>query len=306
MEKSIKNIILCGLGAVGAVYAEKLCQNRDINFKVLVDKDRFERYSAQKIYFNNKPLNVEYILPEETTFKADLIIIATKMNGFSTALDEIKNFVYDNTVILPLLNGVTSEQIAAEIYGREKVLYSYFIGHSAVRVDNKITQDGVSTLVFGSDNKGDEDKVKEVKALFDKCGVNYEIPKDIKRSLWLKFMLNVSSNPTTALFRLTFGQMLLDNKTMKLVTELMKEVQLIAEAEGINNFQTMVNEAVEKLKTMSPEGKTSMLQDIEAGRKTEYDVFTGAICRLGDKYNIETPYCDRLNKIFSIIDVSLK
>jgi 2-dehydropantoate 2-reductase len=68
----------------------------------------------------------------------------------------------------------------------------------------------------------------------------------------------------------------------------------------------MINEGIEKLKLMSPEGKTSMLQDVEAGRRTEYDIFTGTVSRLGDKHKINTPYCDMLNEMFSILDASVK
>jgi 2-dehydropantoate 2-reductase len=302
----IKNVMLCGLGAVGTVYAEKFVNNKDVNFRVLVNKERFERYSKSKLFFNNKPLSVEYILPEDTSFKADLIILATKTNDLDSALNEINNFVYDNTIILPLQNGVTSEIITAEKYGREKVIYSYFIGHSAVRVGLNITQDGNNCIVFGSDNKDDNSKIEKLKKLFDKSNINYEIPNDIKHSLWLKFMLNVSSNPTTALFRMTFGQMLSNEKFMILTKKIMKEVQIIARAEGVNNPDTLVDEALVILNKMSPEGKTSMLQDIEAGRKTEIDTFTGTICRLGDKHNIETPYCDMIYEFISVLEYGLK
>ena len=79
-------------------------------------------------------------------------------------------------------------------------------------------------------------------------------------------MLNVAANPTTALFRMTFGEMLDNSKFMNFAKKIMEEVQLIAKAENVKNAETLTEETLEKLKTMCPEGKTSMLQDVEAGK----------------------------------------
>ncbi len=300
--KEIKNIILCGCGAIGSIYADIFSKIPDINFRVLVDEERLNRYSSNPILFNGNKLDLRYILHCDMNFKADLVIIATKMPGFEGALSEIKNFVSDDTVILSLLNGVLSEEIAAKYYGRDKVLYSYFIGHSSVRSGNKVSHDGVNTIVFGSDCEDDKLNVLRVKNLFDKYNINYEIPEDIRHSLWTKFMLNVSSNSTTALFRVNFGQMLSNPLHMDLVIKIMKEVQLIAQAEGVNSPETLVDDALNCLDKMCSEGRTSMLQDVEAGRKTENEIFASTVVELSKKHNIDTPYCLIIDSMFKIID----
>lgn len=291
--KEIKNILICGLGAIGSIYVAKIKDAR-----VLVDKDRLERYKKNPTYFNGELLSPDYILPDDKSFVADLIIIATKFDGFGQAVENIKNFVGENTVILSLLNGVTSEKLLIDKYGADKVLYSYFIGHSAVRVGRHITQDGVNTIVFGSPD--DNKNIERVKSYFDKNGINYDIPDDIIHSMWLKYMLNVSSNQTTALLGYTFGQMLNNERCMSFVKNVMKEVQTIAKAEGVKNTETMVDEALLSLNKMCPEGKTSMLQDVEAGRKTEVDIFAGVMIKLGKKHNIDVPYNKVLKELIEI------
>lgn len=298
--ESIKKVILCGLGAVGTVYAEKLQNFDPVNFKVLVDNNRLKRYTDSPIKYNGKQLNFCYITPDAKDFKADLIIISTKITGLHEAIKEIKNFVYEDTIIIPILNGVTSEEIVADEYGWDKVLYGYFIGHSAIRTGNLVTHDGVNTLVFGADNVSDM-RVATVKKYFDCAGINYEIPDDIRRSLWCKFMLNVASNPATALLRMTFGEMIKNKHFMELAVKIMKEVQLIAKAEGVNNTDSMIDETIKHLHMMIPEGKTSMLQDVEAGRQTEIEMFTGTMIEFGKKHNIQTPYCCFFNEMFDII-----
>ena len=288
--EEIKNVMICGLGAIGSIYAEKFQKYSPENLKILVDKERFERYTKNPVIFNGNELKFNYILPDDTTFKADLIIIATKYDGLNDAVKNIKNFVKDDTIILSLLNGITSEKIIAETYGREHVLYSYFIGHSAVRKGRNITQDGVNTVVFGSDNEDDKDKIQLLREFFNATKIKYEVPDDIIYSMWLKFLLNVSCNQTSAVLGYTFGEMMSSEKCMDFLVKVMKEVIEIAKAEGVNNSDKLIVDALKALKTMSPDGKTSMLQDIEAKRKTEVDIFAGTIIELGKKHEIKTPY----------------
>ena len=121
-----ENILICGIGAVGSIYAEKIQKYSPDNLKILVDEQRLERYTKNPPVFNGKELRLNYILPDDKDFKADIIIIATKFDGLSDAVRNIKNFVKENTVILSLLNGVTSEEIIAREYGWDKLLLSYF------------------------------------------------------------------------------------------------------------------------------------------------------------------------------------
>lgn len=305
MEHEIKNILICGIGAVGSIYANKIQAFDSENLRILVDKDRLIKYTKTPIIFNGKELRFNYVLPDEKKFKADLIIIATKFSGLLDARDNIENFVKEDTIILSLLNGVTSEEILAEKYGWKKLLLSYFIGHSAVREGRNIVHDDVNTIVFGDrENSILSKKVKSVKMFFDKAGINYKIPIDMKYSLWLKFMLNVSANQPTAILRATFGEILENKKFMEFAVNIMKEVQLIAKAEGVKNTEDMIEKTIEHLHTMIPEGKTSMLQDVEAGRKTEVDMFAGTIVQLGAKYNIPTPYNKILKEMIEIIQES--
>ena len=299
--RDIKNVLICGIGAVGSIYADKIQNYAPESLRVLVDEERYKRYIKNPIIFNGRELNFNYILPDDKSFKADLIIIATKYDGLHDVINNIENFVYDDTVILSLLNGVTSEKIVAETYGRDKLLYSYFIGHSAVRTGRLVIHDDVNTIVYGSENSDDFENVQRVKKYFDNAGINYSIPDDIIHSLWLKYMLNVAANQATAILRLTFGEMLANDKCMEFAINLMKEVQAVAKAEGVRNTDIMIEETIENLHKMIPEGKTSMLQDVEVGRKTEVDMFAGTVVRMGKKYGIATPYNKTIKELIEII-----
>ena len=235
--RDIKNVLICGLGAIGSIYADKIQKFNPDSLRVLVDEERFERYSSNPIIFNGNELHFNYILPNDNGFKADLVIIATKYDGLSDVIKNMKNFIQSDTVILALLNGVTSEKIIAETYGREKLLYSYFIGHSAVRTGRNVIHDDVNTIVYGSENTADIENVQRVKKYFDSVGINYKIPEDIMHSLWLKYMLNVSANQSTAILKLTFGEMLANEKCMDFAINIMKEVQKEANEEYRKQYE---------------------------------------------------------------------
>lgn len=302
--RDIKNVLICGIGAVGSIYANQINEYNNNCLKVLVDKNRLENYTKTPKIFNGKPLKFNYILPDNNDYKADLIIIATKFDALSDVIKNIKNFVKEDTIIMSLLNGVTSEEIIAQEYGWKHTLLSYFIGHSAMRSGNNITYDGIGKIVFGiKENAGtNTEDLQTVKNFFDKAGIVYEIPQDMHRALWLKYMLNVSSNQPSAILKMTFGQMQSNTKFLEFLKKIMKEVQNIAKAEGVNNTDTMIDEALTSFHKMIPDGKTSMLQDIEAGRKTEVEMFAGTMIKLGKKYNIPTPYNQVLKDLVGIIE----
>lgn len=302
----IKNVVICGIGAVGSIYANKINEYNSNFLRVLVDKTRLQNYTTNPKIFNGKPLYFNYILPENNDFKADLIIIATKFDGLNETIKNIKNFVKEDTIILSLLNGVTSEELIAEKYGWKHTLLSYFIGHSAMRYGNNITHDGVGTVVFGIKDKTQTDirDIELVKNYFDKVGLDYKIPDDMQRDLWLKFMLNVSSNQPSAILGMTFGQMQSNQKFMDFFVKIMKEVRKIAKAQGVKNTETIIDEALETFNKMIPEGKTSMLQDVESKRKTEVEMFAGTIIELGKKHNIPTPYNQIMKEMIEIIHES--
>ena len=301
----IKNILLCGLGAVGCTIADKISKMQDIKLKILADKTRIEKYCKTPRIFNGKPLNLNYILPENNDFKPDLIIITVKFNGLDDTINNLKNFIGRNTLILPLLNGINADKILSSNFGNDKVLSGFYIGHSAIRSEEKITNDGIFKLVFGSENISHE-KIEIIKKLFDKCKINYEIPTDIEQAKWCKFALNIVCNQLSAILKFDFAEMKSNKKFLQLAKNSLKEVSRIASAEGIKNPQEIENYAINATLNLMDNGKTSMLQDIEAKRKTEIDIFAGEIIRLGKKHGILTPYNQVFYDLIMSIETSFK
>ncbi len=297
MDK-IRKVIIYGLGSIGSIFAVQISKYKEIETKVLIDEERYNRYKKEPTIFNNEPYIFNYILPSYTNFKADLIIIATKNAGLKSAIRDIENFIQDNTIIISLLNGITSEEEIAKIYGSNKVITSFYIGHSSIRDGRNIKQDGIYKIVVGITKEQENNKLKRLIDFFERTKINYEVSKQIENEYWKKFIINVGINQLSAVTGLTLKEIKKDKKLTILLKGIMKEAENIAAVCNIKEHAKIYKEAEKFLLEEIDDAFPSMLQDIIAKRETEVDIFAGTIIKLGEKYNIETP----LNKdIYKII-----
>ncbi len=291
----MKKIIICGLGAVGTTIGARI--NSKCELRILADEVRINKYKNNPPRFNNIEQNFKYIYPNDS-FEADLIIISTKYQGLNKAIEFIKNFVGKKTIIISLLNGISSENIIKKNYPNAKVLKSYLICHSAMREGNSTIQDGKLELFIEND--------KNLADILDEIGLKYTIPQDIDYSMWLKFTLNLFSNQVSAILKLKFGEMKNNLEFIKFAKKIIAETKSIAEKIGIKNLENLEKDALVFLSQMSDDGKTSMYQDVLAKRETEVEAFAGEIVRLGKELGVETPYNQVMYDLIKIIDFEVK
>jgi len=304
MEKKINNVYISGLGAVGCVYASLIHDTKSASLSVIADSDRIKRYSDNGITINGGKYSFNYVAPDNRgNGPADLILIAVKQHNLAESIDAIKNFVGNDTIILSLLNGITSEDIIGEVYGREKILHSFVVATDAVREGTVVKFSNSGRIVFGSEKGSKENsKVEAVKELFDRSGISYVVPDDITREQWWKFMMNVGINQVSAILRAPYGVFHDTVEAQELLRMASMEVLAIAEKKGIQLTDNDIKEHLEVFRKLSPAGKTSMFQDVEAGRKTEVEIFSGAVIDLGKQYGIPTPVNDILFRMIRTIE----
>ena len=279
----IKNVVIVGLGGVGAVYASKLPMA-----KILVNKERFERYKSSPTVINGVIHDFDYVT--ECPKNPDLIIITTKFYNLNEVLEQIKPT--QNTIILSLINGVSAVEIISKKFPESIVVPAYLICDSIIRQGRRIIHNDVNKIVMGQN--------VELEKFFKQNNINYEVAEDIKSALWQKLMLNIIANQLSAVTRKTFGEMNSLPYIDKLLKNILQEVIETAEKEGVNNPKGLAQKAVDTFHNMAPYGKTSMLQDVENGNKTEIDAFAGYIKMLGKKYGIKTPYSDLFYYLLSL------
>lgn len=301
--KKIKNVSIIGLGAIGGSYAAKLYDTDSINLTVIADRRRIEKYSINKLTVNGKPYDFKFVLPDDDCGYADLILIAVKYHNLDQAIDEIKKRVGPDTIILSLLNGIDSEEIVGGAFGIDKLLYCSCVGIDAVRTDNDICYTTFGKLYFGErSNQHHTERVGLIKALFDEAEIPYFIPEDMINAIWWKYMVNIGVNQVSAVLGAAYGVFHTIHEARELLDEAMKEVIAVAAKIGVNLGEEDILAVHKLLGTLSADGKTSMLQDIEAGRKTEVEMLSGALHKMGVKYGVTTPINDTLFRMIRTLE----
>lgn len=300
---TIKKVYISGLGAIGSGYAAKLYETDQNLVTVVANQERIYRYRREGIYVNGKAYPFHFIAPDANEGQADLILIAVKQHQLEESIKAIRNFVGERTIILSLLNGITSEESIGKIYGMDKLLYSFVVGTDAVREGTKTRFSKIGTIVFGERlNREYSTKVSVVKELFDRAKVPYQIPEDMLRELWWKFMMNVGVNQVSAVLKAPYGVFQKIGEARELMEMASREVILVSEKVGINLNEEDIQNYIKIINTLGPEGKTSMLQDVEAGRKTEVEIFAGTVAKLGKENGVNTPVNDFLLRAIHTVE----
>jgi 2-dehydropantoate 2-reductase len=290
---------------MGAFYASKFFDMDPLSISLVAGGARARRLREEGLIVNGQRYLLPVTGPEEGTAPADLIIVGVKDQHLHDTIADMRNCVGDDTIILSVMNGVDSEEQIGAVYGMAKVLYAVAVGIDAVRVGNAMTYSTQGTLFFGEgDNTVISERVRRVQVLFDRAGIVYETPADMIRILWWKFMINVGINQTSAILRAPYGVFQESLDAQELMNSAMQEVVAVAKAAGIHISEQDIDDWYGFLSRLSPEGKTSMLQDVEAGRKTEVEMFAGKMVRLGAEFGVPTPVNQTLYRIIKVIERS--
>lgn len=288
---TIKTVSIVGLGALGILFGHHLSKRMPKgSLRIVADKERVEKYRNEHVYCNGTRCNFHFTTPEEIVEPADLVLFTVKNEGLNDAIHAVRNHIGKNTVILSALNGITSEGVIGETYGMDKILYCVAQGMDAVKVKNELTYKNMGMLCFGDRNAElDSEKIHVVAAFFDEMSVPYEIVPDMYKHLWSKFMLNVGVNQTVAVHESNYGEIQKAGKARDMMIEAMREVIRLSEKEGIPLTEEDIDYWLEVLSKLSPEGKPSMAQDVEAKRYSEVELFSGTVLKLGEKHGVSTP-----------------
>jgi 2-dehydropantoate 2-reductase len=295
MNNPIETVAIVGAGALGAAYASIFYDKDKSCISFVAAGDRCERLRKLGVIVNGKQYSIPALSPDDLSAPSDLVIVAVKDQHLQAAIHYIRNRVGEQTTIISVMNGIESEEQIGAVYGMEKVLYAIVVGIDALRVGNNVNYVNLGKIFFGeAQNTILTERVKRVQVLFDKMGINYETPPDMIRNIWWKFMINVGINQASAVLRAPYSVFQTSPEAINLMQSAMHEVIMIAAERGIKLSAADIEQFNKILSSLNPLGKTSMLQDIEAGRKTEVEMFAGKVIELGRKFGVPTPVNEKL------------
>lgn len=287
----IQSVAILGAGAVGCYVlwglADKAAANT-LQLGVVAEGSRAERLRQNGCTINGQVYHPQVWTPQQA-HGVDLLIVALKYGALDSALDSIRTIVSERSVVMSLMNGVDSEELIAAQVGAAHVL------PALIKVASHRTEDGVRFdpettigIIYGELTAPfDSDRVQAVRALFADTGIHFRVTEHIREEIWSKFRLNVCNNLPQAILGAGVG-CYRDSVHMKAISDgLRRELEAIATARGID---LRIADAVSHGCAVPATARYSTLQDLDAGRHTEIDMFSGALMRMGKELGIPTPY----------------
>lgn len=304
MDKSkITKVAIVGMGALGLMYGEHIqqaCGRAALEY--IMDGERLARH-AKDVYSINGVEQSFRLVEAAKAEPVDLVLVATKFGGLKQALEEMQGLVGPDTILVSVLNGITSEQLIAERYGDTNLIHCVVLGMDAVRTGTALTYKHKGVVKIGIVKPQQQPALERLTAFLDSIALPYSVEEDILHALWSKLMLNVGINQTCMVYETSYGGAFDQTEGRSNMYAAMHEVIAVAEPEGVNLTEADFEGCVKVLQGLRYEGMPSMRQDALAKRKSEVDLFAGTIIALGKKHGIPTPvnqlYYDKIKAIES-------
>jgi len=287
--KTIKTVNIIGLGALGMMYGS--CMANGIGFEnvnYIMDRARYDKYKDQE-YKCNGVVTEFHMVPLDEAPVADLAIIAVKYPDMEAALETMKSSIGPDTIIMSVMNGISSEGILADLFGAEKMIYTVAQGMDAMKFGNELSFSKSGELHIGIIPSGQKENLDAVSSLLDKSGLAQVVEDDILYRIWSKFMLNVGVNQTCMVYNTTYSGVLKNEEYNRTFIAAMREVIAIANAEGIALSEKDLNQYVHIIEGLAPDNMPSMAQDRKNGRRSEVESFAGTVIKLAEKHDIYVP-----------------
>lgn len=263
-------VAILGMGAIGHVVARALEGRCDL---VRVDRTRAPLRDAEE------PVRAA--------------VVCVKTLGTQWAADAAARILAPDGVAVTIQNGLGNVETLAARLGEERVSGGVIYVGAALRPDGSLFATGPGRVELGRPRaSGPASALEELGRLLADGGMTVTVVDDPWPSLWRKVAVNAAMNPTTALFSCTNGELLDHPAGRPLADELAREVARVAMAAGVGLSEEEVVAAWQGVARTLGENRSSMLQDVSAGRRTEIDAICGAAAREGARRGVPAPLCE--------------
>ncbi len=290
----VESVAIIGAGALGLLYAESIRQKLGEKCYFLTDSSRYDRIKDGHFAINGKSEYFKVVSVDSLTDglveKPDFILVAVKNHHLKDIAKLLGAAVSDGTIIISVLNGIDSETFLKGHCPRASVISTVAVGMDAVKVKRDLSFTTSGKLLIGSaDNNKNNPALIRLSSFLDYCEIAYDVPDDIQRSLWWKWMINIGVNQVSAVTGANYGVFHTDRNTQLLMEAAMQETINVAKAAGVDLRDDDILNWYPILNNLGADNKTSMLQDIEAERKTEAKWFSGRLIEIAGQYGIDVP-----------------
>ncbi len=310
----IEKAAIVGKGALGLLYAD--CIERSLGEEAvcfIMDEGRIARHAGETITINGTERTFRSMTPAEAG-RADLVLFAVKSPALDEAMELAAPLVRDDTIVVSVLNGVTSEERLAARFGWERIVPCVAQGMDAMRFGPTVTYSRAGNLHIGQFPQTDPDALEAVRMFFERAGIGNVVEADIRHRMWAKFMGNVGLNQVCAAYGVNYAALLESERVQteggtgpetepwRTYIAAMREVVAVGRAEGVDVGEGDLADMVGVLRSLDPQNTPSMGQDVINHAPTEVDEFSGVMMRLGKKHGLPVPTNEWLNARIKAIE----
>ena len=220
----------------------------------------------------------------------DLVIFAVKSWGTETAIADMAGLVGNNTLIISTQNGIDSERLLSDAFGKEHVLGCTATVSSMITSPGVVTQaGGPGSLVVGALTEGQSARVNDLATQCVAAGIAAETHENIELAIWEKFTFICALSGMTALTRKPIGEIFAQESTTQMYLQVPSEVAEVGRASGIPLPQSIAADLLATTQAREPFIIGSMGHDLIANNPIEISLLNARVVELGTKHNIKTP-----------------
>jgi 2-dehydropantoate 2-reductase len=219
----------------------------------------------------------------------DVVLVGVKAWQVTEAADAMRPLMGSDTVVVPLQNGVEAASELAAVLGSGTLggmcgTLSFVAGPGLIR-----SVGGQNFIKFGELDNRLTERVERLRDCFANAKVSVEVPTDIIRSLWDKFLFVTPFGGVGSITRAPLGVTRALPETRRLLEQCLQEVLAVAKARGIGMADTVVADTMKFYDALPANGTTSLQRDFADGKMTELEYWNGAVVRLGREVSVPTP-----------------
>jgi 2-dehydropantoate 2-reductase len=225
-----------------------------------------------------------------TVGAVDVVLLGTKLYDVEAAAQGIAPMLHEGTAVICFQNGVDAPSIVERLYGPAHVVPSVVMINAEITGPGVIKHNAMNVLTVGELDGHVSPRLERFVAMTTAAGIDTKLSKDIRLEMWRKFLLFAPMASISAMTRLPLARIRSEPETWRLAELGMREVVAVANAEGVALTENDVERALVFVMGMPDTWKASLTVDLEQGRRLEVEWTLGAVCRLGEAANIDTPF----------------
>lgn len=286
-------ILVVGAGSTGGFYGASLARHgRDVTF--LVREKRAEKLREKGLvvhaHSGTFSLRPQIVVADEITAPYDLIILTVKSFGLAGAIRDITPAVGENTVILPILNGMKHLTTLRQTFGEDKVIGGLCKIHSTLNDEGEVLQmSALSQLVFGELDGSDSARIQEINQVFTDCGFDNKLSLSVQNDLWEKWLLLSTLGAVTCLSRGNTQQVLQSAGGDTLLNTIFSEVLAVVTACGYQQRPAVIATTLQTLSNPATPMTSSMYRDLHQGFQIEADQIIGDLVERAQAHSVPVP-----------------